>query len=112
MISNLRDELPLELVTFSMQYAMHCTPTRIMNDDISVWDGLGLLCIMNTSFQHPSDPAESIFDHTDGMARVNLFCLVYSYRICTGPGVPVTREMGQPVSYRTEAGHWVRTVIL
>lgn len=53
LVRHLRDELPLELVTFKNQFAAPYVRKPYSPEDFTICDENGLLCFLSTSYQHP-----------------------------------------------------------
>lgn len=103
---HLRDDLPLELVSLRSQFIAPYERPNYSEEDYTVCDDRGLLCFLSTSYQPPTGCAE-IFDHIPRFPRVHMFAIVYTYRMCVGPGVPFGFGVGPLVEYQISLGHWV-----
>ena len=106
LVRHLRDDLPLELVTFKNQFAAPYDRKPYSQEDYTICDENGLLCFLSTSYQHPVGYAE-IFDHVDRMPRVHMFIIIFTHRIYVGPGAPFGFGVGPLVEYQVDFGHWV-----
>ena len=103
---HLRDDLPLELVSIRPQFIAPYNQIIYSEEDHTICDDKGLLCFLSASYQNPTGHAE-IFDHVPRSPRVHMFAIVYTYRLCIGPGVPFGFGVGPLVEYQISAGHWV-----
>lgn len=110
MIRHLRDELPLELVSLTSQFAAPYDRVEYSEEDYTMSDEKGILCFLSTSYQHPTGSAE-IFDHISRSPRVHMFVIIFTHRICVGPGVPFGFGVGPVVEYQISVGHWVCSII-
>ena len=105
LLENLREELDLDLVNIHVQYAVPYHRFEHASEDYDLCDVKGLLCFMCTSYQPPN--RQSMFDNVPRNEKVQMFAIVFTYRVTVGPGVLLPQEMGSAVPYQIEFGHWV-----
>ena len=96
----------MDLVSLTSQFAAPYERVEYSDEDYTMSDEKGILCFLSTSYQPPTGYAE-IFDHIPRFPRVHMFAIIFTHRICVGPGAPFGYGVGPAVEYQISLGHWV-----